>query len=127
MPPSERYSTGNPVGAHSIPSSPARFLAGPSSDPGSAIPETSPFTSAANTATPAAESCSAITCSVLVFPVPVAPAIRPCRFIIRSGTRTPASGTIAPSCIPRPSSIAAPPVAYASPTDVAKSVVLAGD
>ena len=106
--PSERYSTGYPAGAHSIPSSRARFFAGPSSEPGTAIPETSPFTSAAKTATPAAESCSAMTCSVLVLPVPVAPAIRPCRFIILSGTRTAASGTSAPSCTPTPSSIAAP-------------------
>ena len=45
--------------------------------PGAAIPERSPFTSAAKTGTPWAESCSARSCSVLVFPVPVAPAIRP--------------------------------------------------
>ena len=88
MPPSERYSTGNPAGAHSIPSSRARFFAGPSSEPGTARPETSPFTSAAKTATPAAESCSATTWSVRVLPVPVAPAISPWRFIVRSGMRT---------------------------------------
>ena len=41
---------------------------------------------------PAAESCSAMSCSVLVLPVPVAPAIRPWRFIIASGTRTSGSG-----------------------------------
>ena len=54
-----------------------RFSAGPPASPGAARPETSPFTSAAKTGTPAAESCSARPCSVLVFPVPVAPAIRP--------------------------------------------------
>ena len=71
--------------------------AGPSSPPGSASPERSPFMSAAKTGTPASESCSAIPCSVLVLPVPVAPAIRPWRFIIASGTWTAASGTSASS------------------------------
>ena len=84
------------------------------SEPGTAMPETSPLTSAANTATPAAESCSAMTCSVRVFPVPVAPAIRPWRFIVASGRRTAASGTSAPSSFAVPSSIAPPLVAYAS-------------
>ena len=44
------------------------------------MPDRSPFTSAQNTGTPAAENCSAITCSVTVLPVPVAPATSPCRF-----------------------------------------------
>ena len=44
--------------------------------------------SATNTETPAAESCSASHCSVRVFPVPVAPATSPWRFIIASGTWT---------------------------------------
>ena len=114
MPPSDRYSTGKPVGVNVSPSSVARFFAGPSVEPGTAIPDTSPFTSAVNTATPAAESCSAMTCSVRVFPVPVAPAISPCRFIVASGRRTAASGTSAPSSIPVPSSTAPPFVAYAS-------------
>ena len=64
--------------------------------------------SATNTGTPAADSCSAITCSVFVLPVPVAPATRPWRFIMASGTCTTASGTTAPSCTPRPGSIAGP-------------------
>ena len=50
------------------------------------------MTSARKVGTPAAESCSAISCSVRVLPVPVAPAIRPCRLSIRSGTWTTASG-----------------------------------
>ena len=78
------------------------------------MPETSPLTSAVNTATPAAESCSAISWSVRVLPVPVAPAIRPCRFIVASGRRTAASGTSAPPSIPVPSSTAPPFVAYAA-------------
>ena len=44
--------------------------------------------SATNTGTPAADRPSVSTCSVLVLPVPVAPATRPCRFIIASGIPT---------------------------------------
>ena len=88
-----------------------RFSAGPPGAPAAPIPERSPFTSAANTGTPAAESCSAIVWSVIVLPVPVAPATRPCRFIIRSGTCTTASGASLPSCTPRPRSTAGPSVA----------------
>ena len=64
--------------------------------PGVERPETSPFTSATNTETPAAESCSASTCSVRVLPVPVAPAISPCRFAMLSATFTSASWTSCP-------------------------------
>ena len=100
-----------------------RFSAGPPGSPGALIPETSPLTSAAKTATPASESCSAIVWRVIVLPVPVAPATRPCRFIIRSGTRTTASVSSFPSWTPRPRSIAAPSVAYASPIVAAKSLI----
>ena len=48
----------------------------------------SPLMSLMKTGTPASESCSARTWSVFVLPVPVAPATRPWRFIIASGTRT---------------------------------------
>ena len=61
--------------------------------PGTASPDRSPLMSATNTGTPAAESPSASTCSVLVLPVPVAPATRPCRFIMASGMPTGAPGT----------------------------------
>src|SRR5688572_22318568 len=44
-----------------------------------ARPLRSPLTSAAKTGTPAAEKPSARSCRVTVLPVPVAPAIRPCR------------------------------------------------
>ncbi len=121
MPPSERYSTGKPVGWKGRPSSVARFFAGPSSEPGTAMPDTSPFTSAANTETPAVESCSAITWSVLVLPVPVAPATRPWRFIVASGSRTVASGTSAPPRSPVPSSMALPFVAYAAAISAPKA------
>ncbi len=59
--------------------------------------------SATNTGTPAAESPSAMPCSVLVFPVPVAPATSPCRFIIASGSPTWALGEALPSSTRAPS------------------------
>ena len=52
------------------------------SPPARGIPERSPFTSARKTGTPIALNRSASTRSVTVFPVPVAPAISPCRFAI---------------------------------------------
>ena len=47
--------------------------------------------SATKTGTPAFESCPAISWSVLVLPVPVAPAISPWRLSIESATWTRAS------------------------------------
>ena len=58
--------------------------------------------SAAKTGTPMADSCSARTWRVTVLPVPVAPAIRPWRFIIAAGIWTTASGWVVPSSTPRP-------------------------
>ena len=49
-------------------------------EPGMAMPDRSPFTSATNTGTPALEKLSAMPCKVTVLPVPVAPAISPWRF-----------------------------------------------
>jgi len=48
--------------------------------PDSAMPVTSPLTSAMKTGTPAAENPSAMTLRVTVLPVPDAPAMSPCRF-----------------------------------------------
>jgi hypothetical protein len=45
--------------------------------PAAAMPAISPLTSARKLGTPMRENCSAITCSVTVLPVPVAPAMRP--------------------------------------------------
>ena len=46
------------------------------------MPERSPLTSAMNTGTPMSEKDSAMTFIVIVLPVPVAPAMRPCLFAI---------------------------------------------
>src|SRR5262249_18683268 len=46
------------------------------------MPARSPFTSAIKTGIPRALKFSASVCNVTVFPVPVAPAIKPCRFAI---------------------------------------------
>ena len=88
-----------------------RFSAGPPGSPGTPMPETSPLTSAANTETPAADNCSASVWSVTVLPVPVAPATRPWRFIMRSGIWTTASGASLPSWTPRPRSMDGPSAA----------------
>ncbi len=99
-----------------------RLSPGPPGGAGAARPDTSPFTSATSTGTPARESCSASSCSDLVLPVPVAPATSPWRFIVASGTRTAASRNSSPSWTPRPRSTASPSVAYASLIVLAKSV-----
>src|SRR5262245_43712471 len=47
------------------------------------MPDRSPLTSARNTGTPSRAKPSARTCSEMVLPVPVAPAISPCRLAMR--------------------------------------------
>ena len=64
--------------------------------------------SAAKTGTPLALSCSAISCRVLVLPVPVAPATRPCRLSMPSGIRMWVSVSSVALRIRPPSSRAAP-------------------
>ena len=64
--------------------------------------------SAANTATPAALSCSASSWSVFVLPVPVAPATSPCRFSMASGIRMWVPVRVSGSAISPPSSRAGP-------------------
>ena len=73
------------------------------SSPGIAKPDRSPLMSAANTGMPALEICSAISCSVFVLPVPVAPATRPCRFSIEYDRLIGTPGTGLPSAISTPS------------------------
>jgi hypothetical protein len=65
-----RNSTGAATGRHAKPVSAAREDTRSLVSPGAPIPERSPFTSDRKTGTPAAESCSAMSCSVLVFPCP---------------------------------------------------------
>ena len=113
IPPIARNSTGYAPGCHSSPVSFARAAMRSPGSPAAASPERSPLISATNTGTPAADSCSVISCSVLVLPVPVAPATRPCRFSMPKGTRTLAVGCAAPAATTEPSSIAgAPPNPY---------------
>ena len=90
------------------PSSFQRSAAIPLAPPGSDNPDRSPFMSAAKTGTPASESCSVMPWRPFVFPVPVAPAISPCLFVIRSGTWTTAVDATLPSSIPLPSSSVLP-------------------
>ena len=73
-----------------------------------AIPLRSPLISISMLGTPLWLSCSARICSVFVLPVPVAPAIRPCRLSVRKGIR------IKCSCITVLSSMA-PPIITVSP------------
>ena len=61
------------------PISVARLTMKSFASPTSEMPERSPLMSAANTGTPARANPSAITCSVTVLPVPVAPVTRPWR------------------------------------------------
>src|SRR4029078_1845994 len=72
--------TGNSSVLYLKPTSVARLTRKSLASPGSAMPDRSPLISAANTGTPAREKPSARTWSVTVFPVPVAPVTRPCRF-----------------------------------------------
>ena len=60
---------------------------------------------------PRRRSCSAMTCRVLVLPVPVAPATRPWRFIIASGCGS-ARGSTTPSTTTEP--VPAPPRSWCS-------------
>ena len=56
--------------------------------PGAAMPDTSPLTSQRKTGMPASEKDSAMTFIVMVLPVPLAPAMRPCRLHIFGSSRT---------------------------------------
>ena len=106
--PSDRNSTGKAVGVQSSPVSLARATILSLLTPGRDSPDRSPLMSAIITGTPAALSCSAITCSDLVLPVPVAPATRPCRLTVASGMRMRAVGSTVPLTTTVPSSSAWP-------------------
>ena len=110
-PPSERKVTARPAGCHSTPRSVLRASMCSLGWPGCESPERSPLRSAANTGTPSAESCSAMSWRVFVFPVPVAPAMRPWRLHMAVGIWTTAPGWVVPSSTPRPSTTALPSTA----------------
>ena len=78
--------------------------------------------SAANTGTPAADSCSASSCRVLVLPVPVAPATSPCRLSMPSGIRMWTSDSWVSSSISPPSSRAGPSNWYPGATAAATAL-----
>jgi len=74
---------GNPVNSKSsMPNLAMRLCIFSVSSPGLQMPPTSPFMSEKNTGTPAALNDSASTLRVTVFPVPLAPVIRPCLLAI---------------------------------------------
>jgi hypothetical protein len=84
----------------------ARWATRSLDSPGVARPERSPFTSATKTGTPRVESCSARSWSVLVLPVPVAPAMSPWRLIMERGSVISGSARHSPSCTGAPMTIA---------------------
>ena len=89
LPDSDRISSGWPAALKATWSDSQRLTTlGLAGSPGAPTPERSPFTSTANTGTPAAESWPARSWRVFVLPVPVAPAISPWRLIRDSGTWT---------------------------------------
>ena len=104
-------STGEGCGSQGALSSSMRSATLPEASPGSAMPDTSPFMSATKQGTPASDSRPARPWTVLVLPVPVAPAMSPWRLHIEVGIRTTAWGSIVPPSIPRPNSTAAPSLA----------------
>ena len=65
-----------------MPNSGNRFSIKPLNLPAWLMPERSPFMSAMKQGTPIWLKVSARTCKLTVFPVPVAPAIRPCLLAI---------------------------------------------
>ena len=104
LPVSDRNSTGWPDGSNVQPSDVTRSTTlGLVASPGAARPVRSPLMSATKTGTPAFDSWPAISWSVLVLPVPVAPAIRPWRLSMLSATWTRASLASSPSSIGLPS------------------------
>ena len=109
--PSVRNSTGYAVGVQLSPVSFARCAVLSLATPGRDSPDKSPLTSAIMTGTPAVLSCSAITCSDFVFPVPAAPATRPWRLTVARGMRICAVGSATPSTTTVPSSRACPSTA----------------
>ena len=107
FPDSDRISTGAAFGSKvhlSDSQRPTTFLFVGS--PGAPTPERSPFTSTAKTGTPSAASWPAMSWSVFVLPVPVAPAISPWRLTRDRGIWTRTSGRTSSPWIGDPSTTA---------------------
>ena len=103
FPVSDRNSTGWPDAWKGAPNDSMRSMTlGLVASPGAARPVRSPLMSATKTGTPAFDSWPASSWSVLVLPVPVAPAISPWRFSMLSATWTRASFASSPSSIGLP-------------------------
>ena len=106
LPDSDRISTGCPaawnVHASDVQRSMVRWSV---ASPGAPTPDRSPLTSTANTGTPSAESWPANSWSVLVLPVPVAPAISPWRLTRDRATCTRTSDSTSSPSIGEPSTI----------------------
>src|SRR6478609_5188158 len=118
-----KNSAGYAVAAQSLsPVSAARSVIFSPGCPGTANPDRSPLMSGMKTGTPATESCSATPWSVLVLPVPVAPATRPCRLNVESGMRTSADGSQTPSTITAPTVTCGSDVSYPAPIRLVASV-----
>ena len=104
LPPRVRNSTGNAVAGHAMPT-----LVGALGDLRTALAgrgeagEVALEVGEEDRAHPAAESCSAISWSVFVLPVPVAPATRPWRLSTLTGICTGASGWASSSMTTAPS------------------------
>ena len=80
--------------------------------PGAAMPVTSPLMSLMKTGTPASESWPAMSCRLLVLPVPVAPAMSPWRLTMDRARRTWTWDATSPPSIGLPNVSAGSPSAY---------------
>ncbi|MEN9415707.1 MAG: hypothetical protein RLZ62_2011 [Bacteroidota bacterium] len=111
-PESVRNSTVLPVGFQLMPIFAALSMILGFSVPGMATPERSPLISMSRLGTPLPASCSAMACRVLVLPVPVAPAMSPCRFMVRRGTFICSPCTASASIMAPPSTMEEPEKLY---------------
>ncbi len=103
LPVRDRNSTGWPEASNVQASDSVRSMSlGWVVPPGAARPVRSPLMSATKTGTPALDSWPAMSCRVLVLPVPVAPAMRPWRLSIDRAIWTRVSLNSSPSCIALP-------------------------
>ena len=101
-------STGNPLASNGMPIFAWRSSIFGCPAPGCAKPLKSPLISISNTGMPLSLKFSAKTCSDFVFPVPVAPAIKPWRFMVFNGILTKALVMVSPFNMAAPTGIKSP-------------------